>query len=219
MERKKNLSERAYDYLLEKILRQEIRCGEKIPVDALASEMGISRTPFAEALARLEKSGIVEVFPRRYAMVTSFDKKSINDLGMVRISVDILAAQLAIQNGSNADFDQLSLVAEECLEAARKGDVYEWIRLECEFHIELASIGGNENLVHIMKDLYLKIRLLQFVIYKKNEISLKMIKLHFDLIEELKKRNVDGALSFLYRHLGYFYELDPAKFKATTIEF
>jgi len=219
MSEKQNLSETVYQVLLEKILRQEIACGEKIPVEALAREMGISRTPFVEALARLEKSGLVKVNPRRSAEVVVFDERSIQDLGIVRIAVDTIAVQLAIQYGSNADFERLTRVARECYRVAQEGDVYEWIRNECEFHLGLARIGGNINLIHIMEDLYLKIRLLQFVIYKKNEISLQMIELHFDMIEELKKRNVDGTIAYLYRHLGYFYNLDPSRLKTAMIAF
>lgn len=219
MGEKKSLSEGVYEAVREKILRQEIPCGSKIPVDRLAEELGVSRTPITAALVKLDTEGIVKLHPRRFAEVVDFTPEDVHDLGLTRIAVDTLAVQLAIQNGSNADFDRLGEVARECYEVAEEGDVFNWIRLECEFHLGLARIGKSQTLTHIMEDLYQKIRLLQFVHYKKNEISLRMIELHFDLLDELKKRNVPGALAFIHRHLGYFYDIDPARLKTVVIDF
>lgn len=216
---KKSLAEGVYEAVREKILRQDIPCGARIPVDRLAEELGVSRTPISNALVRLSTEGIVNLYPHRYAEVVSFTDQDVRDLGLTRIAVDTLAVQLAIQNGSNADFDALADVARACLEVARQGDVFNWIRLECEFHLGLARIGRSQNLIRIMEDLYLKIRLLQFVHYRNNEISLQMIELHFDLLEQLKKRNVSGALVLIHRHLGYFYDIDPTSLTSVIVDF
>lgn len=216
---KKSLAEGVYEAVREKILRQDIPCGARIPVDRLAEELGVSRTPISNALVRLSTEGIVNLYPHRYAEVVSFSDQDVRDLGLTRIAVDTLAVQLAIQNGSNADFDHLTEIARTCLEVARQGDVFNWIRLECEFHLGLARIGRSQNLIRIMEDLYLKIRLLQFVHYRDNEISLQMIELHFDLLEQLKKRNVSGALVLIHRHLGYFYDIDPKSLTSVIVDF
>ena len=216
---KKSLAEGVYEAVREKILRQDIPCGARIPVDRLAEELGVSRTPISNALVRLSTEGIVNLYPHRYAEVVSFSSQDVRDLGLTRIAVDTLAVQLAIQNGSNADFDQLSEVARSCLEVARQGDVFNWIRLECEFHLGLARIGRSQNLIRIMEDLYLKIRLLQFIHYRNDEIILQMIELHFDLLEQLKQRNVSGALVLVHRHLGYFYDIDPASLTSVIVDF
>ena len=215
----KSISEGVYEVIKEKILRQEYPCGSKIPVDQLAVELGVSRTPITAALVKLDAAGIVILHPRRYAEVVDFTPDDVQDLGMTRIAVDTLAVQLAIQNGSNADFSWLEKLAEDCYQMAKEGDVYNWIRLECEFHLGLARIGKSQNLIHIMEDLYQKIRLLQFVHYKKNEISLKMIELHFDLLQELRNRNVHGAMSYIHRHLGYFYDIEPERLRTVVIDF
>lgn len=217
--KKTNLSKDVYLAVREKILRQEIVCGSKIPIDRLAEELGVSRTPITAALVRLESEGIVIIYPRRFAEVVTFTSDDIHDLGLTRITVDSLAIQLAIQNGSNSDFDHLMMMAEECSRLAGEGDIFNWIRLECEFHLGLARIGKSQNLIRIMEDLYQKIRLLQFVTYRKNEISLQMIELHFDLLKELRKRNVSGSLEIIYKHLGYFYDIEPGQLKTVVIDY
>ena len=216
---RKKLGETTYQKITELILRQEIACGDKIAVDAISKKLGVSRTPVTEAVQRLAKEGIVELFPHRSAEVVRFSKKEITDLGFTRIALDTLAVQLAVRYGSNDEFDKLKTVADECYEVAAIGDIYNWIRLECEFHLGLAKIGKNDNLSRIMEDLYLKIRLVQFVNYVESEVSLNMIKLHFDMIEKLKERDVDAVLKLIHTHLAYFYDLDEHSIKTLLIEF
>jgi DNA-binding GntR family transcriptional regulator len=213
------LGESTYKTIAEMILRQDIPCGSRISVDALSRKLGVSRTPVTEAVQRLAKEGIVKLSPHRSAEVVSFGTKEITDLGLTRIMLDTLAVQLAVRYGSDAEFDRLRQTAEACLEAAEKGDIYNWIRLECEFHLGLAEIGKNENLCKIMEDLYLKIRLVQFVTYVESELSIKMIKLHFDIIDRLKARDVNGVFKFLYKHLAYFYSLDEHEVSTIRINF
>lgn len=213
------LGETVYKQISELILRQEIACGDKISVDALSKQIGVSRTPVTEAVQRLAKEGLVKLYPHRSAEVISFDKKAKTDLGLTRIMLDTLAVQLAVRHGSVAEFDELRKIAGECYEVAKAGDVFNWIRLECEFHLGLAKIGKNENLSHIMEDLYQKVRLLQFVSYVDNDISLNMIKLHFDMIDKLEQRDVDGVIGLIHKHLSYFYELDEQEISLVRIDF
>ena len=219
MENKQMLGETVYKQILEMILRQEIACGDKLAVDKLSKQLGVSRTPVAEAVQRLAKEGLVKLYPHRSAEVVSFDRKAKTDLGLTRVMLDTLAVQLAVRNGSDAEFDELRKIAEECYEVAESGDVYNWIRLECEFHLGLAKIGKNYNLSHIMEDLYQKVRLLQFVDYVDSELSLNMIKLHFEMIDSLKKRDKDAVIGLIHTHLSYFYELDEHSISLVKIQF
>ena len=219
MAARQKLGETTYKELSEMILRQEIACGDKISVDALSKMLGVSRTPVTEAVQRLAKEGIVKLNTHRSAEVIQFTKKDINDLGLARIALDTLAVQLAVRNGSDAEFDELRKLAQECYDVAKSGDIFNWIRLECEFHLGLAKIGKNENLSKIMEDLYLKVRLLQFVTYVDSEVSLNMIKLHFDIVDKLKERDVNGVISFLHKHLAYFYDLDEHSISTIRIDY
>ena len=216
---RQKLGDRVYAELSEMILRQEIACGDKISVDALSRKLGVSRTPLTESVQRLAKEGIVKLYPHRSAEVVSFTKKDVNDLGLARISLDTLAVQLAVRNGSDAEFDDLRKIADECYRVANSGDIYNWIKLECDFHLGLARIGKNENLSKIMEDLYLKVRLMQFVTYVESEVSLSMIKLHFDIVDMLKARDARKVLHFLHRHLAYFYDLDEHSISTIMIDY
>jgi DNA-binding GntR family transcriptional regulator len=60
----------------------------------LANALGISRTPVREAINRLEKEGLVEIFPQRGAYVVQFSEKDIFELFLIFL---IMAVVLMIK--------------------------------------------------------------------------------------------------------------------------
>ncbi len=207
MDKKKEsiLSETVYDHVLKMILKQEIKCGEKIPEEKITHMLGISRTPIREALRRLSNEGIVNIYPKRHAEVITFDEKAIKDLGVLRISLDILAAQLAITNGSNANFMKLKEIADLCYEAAKSGDVYNKIKLDCDFHLKLAEIADNPLLYRCQKALYLKVHLIQASKYVNIDDAVKKIEGHYAIIDGLMKRDEEVVTKSIQEHLIAFY--------------
>ncbi len=70
MPRKKPSQSRSLNYVSDKIIRSELKPGEKIQEEKLAEELGVSRSPVRESLRILEKARLVEVVPRHGARVT-----------------------------------------------------------------------------------------------------------------------------------------------------
>lgn len=52
-----------------RVLSGAIPTGARLRQESLAAEFGVSRTPVREALRKLQASGLVEVLPRRGALV------------------------------------------------------------------------------------------------------------------------------------------------------
>ena len=205
---KSNLSEQVYEQIRDMILKKEIAAGERIPEEKIALQSGVSRTPIREALRLLSNQGLVKLYPRKYAEVVTLTEKEIKELALLRINLDSLAVQLAIQNGSNADFMRLKQLADECDRAAEDGDVYNRIKLDCDFHIALTEIGGNELLIKIQKELYLKVHLVQANPYEGVEDSLHKISHHQEIIKGLMERDVDKVIHLIFTHLNTFYKLN-----------
>ena len=136
-----NLSQTVYDYIMKMLLKQEIKCGEKISEENISERLNISRTPIREALRLLASQGLLVIYPKRFAEVVTFSENDKQQIGIVRLNQDIFSAKLAIQNGSNADFLNLSRIADECEQYAKEDDMYMRITTDCRFHLMLAEIG------------------------------------------------------------------------------
>ena len=88
--RKQLLAEGLFHLIGERIISGELAPGARIRDAELAAELAVSRTPVREALQRLERIGMVTMYPSRYTEVTSVNDESI------RISHEFAGLQAAI---------------------------------------------------------------------------------------------------------------------------
>lgn len=203
-----SLSQQAYEQIKKMILHLEIKPGERIPEEKIAEIVNGSRTPVREALRKLGDEGIVTIYPGRYSEVAYYDKSVVKEIGELRLSQDLLSCQLAIRHGSNSDFARLSHIAEMCEMSAKKGNVYERIAFDSEFHLEIARIGKNELLIQNQAKLYRKIHLIQISKYTNIDDSIVQIKKHKDIIAAFYDRDYGKIKILVCEHLEKFYDID-----------
>lgn len=202
------LSETVYQHILNQIFNGQLRPGEKIAEAKIAAEFSTSRTPIREAMRKLQSQGLVNIYPNRHAEVVNFTDKEIQDIGAIRISLDLLSIKLAALYGSRADFLRIREIAESCLNAFREGDGLARRRLDTEFHMELARVAQNELLYQMLSDLSLKIQFILLYTHFSVEDEELHLKEHLEIIDKLMCNDVHQALFLSVQHLTEFYHLD-----------
>src|SRR5258705_8401441 len=88
--------EQAYNHILQSILSGELTPGMRVPAEAVAETLGVSRMPVRDALRRLEGDGAVMIFTNRGASVAEFSQPEIVQLIEMRATLEALAARLAL---------------------------------------------------------------------------------------------------------------------------
>ena len=78
-----------------RVLSGAIPTGARLRQESLAAEFGVSRTPVREALRKLQASGLVEMLPRRGALVRGPSAREVREAYEVRAELEGLAASLA----------------------------------------------------------------------------------------------------------------------------
>ena len=142
---------------MQQILSQQMEPGDRIPEAKIASEFGVSRTPIREALHQLANDGIITIYPKRYAEVATYDEEKFRQIGIVRISLDVLTVKLAIYYGSNAEFDSLTGYADACYNASKGNDIASRIKMDSHFHMAIAKISKNKTLIEMQRQLLLQV--------------------------------------------------------------
>lgn len=191
------------------IFRMELLPGERIPELQISGKLSIGRTPIHDALRRLAAEGLVSIERNRGASVMRFTNEEIREIGTLRLSQDILSAQLAAYYGSASDFERLDRLADACERAAAFGDVYGRICTDDDFHLEIAKIAANAQLLRQQYALYQQIHLIQVSQYTDVENSLIQIHHHKPIIAALRSRDLDALRGLICRHIKDFYQLDP----------
>jgi DNA-binding GntR family transcriptional regulator len=203
-----NLSEPVYKHLVDMILSLQLKPGEKIPETKIAEQFGISRTPIREALRKLANDGLIRIQPNCYAEVASFDETYIRHIGELRIAIEQMVIKLAVLYGSNADYKRLLKYADEYCRSTKEDDQTAQIKIDMEFHLELARISQNQLFEEIQRGLNLKI---EFILACKNinlEDTKSIMKAHYKLVDALFARDEKTAIKVGVQHLVDSYSLN-----------
>lgn len=99
--------DQVYRLLRRALLTQRIPPGTRLVENDVAERLGVSRTPVREALRRLESDGFVIRRQGSGLEATSMTPTEIDDIFLIRGELDRLAATLASQRATPADWHQV----------------------------------------------------------------------------------------------------------------
>jgi DNA-binding GntR family transcriptional regulator len=91
----RTLTDWAYHELKEAILQLRFRPGEPLRESVLAAMLGVSKTPIREALAWLERDGLVEMEVFKGAVVTGYSRRDLEEMYELRLLLEVAAARQA----------------------------------------------------------------------------------------------------------------------------
>lgn len=159
-----SLRQKTYLGLKDLILTGRLRPSERISESRLAEMLGVSRTPLREALMKLEKEGLVVAQRNVGYSVVDIGIKTICDLLIVREVLDARAAELACEEASEADLDQVrQIIAEmEALaqtEAIEPGEAARQLDLGLRIHHVIAEMTRNDALIRLTSQIYQQLQM------------------------------------------------------------
>jgi len=174
------LNERVYDELRARLLTRRHAPGAKLSLHALASELGVSRTPVHHALTRLVSEGLLSVKPRRGYYVTPVTAQALGEGYEVRLALELLAAERTVGRLETSPIQAFASL----LEAAAAAISHEqWDSANAAFHEFQIDLAGNALLSSVYREL--SVNLLMQVIRGGH------VEGHADLVTE-HRRIVDG---------------------------
>ena len=140
---KETLAVQIAQYVSDKIIRSELKPGEKIQEEKLAEELGVSRSPVREALRILEKDRLVEVVPRHGARVTEMSGEFVDHLFDILAELYALGARRFAERSTEADQQRLHSAQEALDQAAAEGDILGYYQAFLEY--SHAGLQGAKN--------------------------------------------------------------------------
>jgi DNA-binding GntR family transcriptional regulator len=130
-----------------RIMDHAIAPGERVSIDGLARELGVSPTPVREALARLESAQLVVKEPLRgYRTTPLLTPGQLADLYRFRLLIEPWAAATAAERADAPG--RARLAAELAAADAPESDTYAAYRAfsahDARFHLLLAQLAGSD---------------------------------------------------------------------------
>jgi DNA-binding GntR family transcriptional regulator len=151
---RKRATDEVYDTLREAILNRMFKPGERLQVDEIAERLGVSLTPVRHAIQQLATEGLIEIKPRSGTFVATLSLEEIEATFDVRIALECLAAEKAMERVRAADLARLTELLDilrvpvKSEETLRKHE-----KANSELHTLLIEAAGNRRLTEIYKGL------------------------------------------------------------------
>ena len=152
------LADAVYAIIRRSIVRHELAPGLHLSVPAIASQLGISRSPVHEAIKRLVQEGLATEEPRRGAFVTVYSPPALLPLYEVRCALEGLTATLAAERASTEAIEAMRRVLAAEAEAIARDDIERHIEIDIEFHRLLMGAAANPTLEEMLGQIYERIR-------------------------------------------------------------
>jgi DNA-binding GntR family transcriptional regulator len=144
--RRATLSEDAYGAVRTLLLDgARFRPGDKLSIEELSRELGVSRSPVWSAIARLEAEGLVEIAPRKGVYLIGFEPEKLRALFEVREALEGMAASLAASRMTDAEIDAAAACVEQQREALKTRRVEDYSAATLAYHN--AIIAGSRNAI------------------------------------------------------------------------
>jgi DNA-binding GntR family transcriptional regulator len=145
-------AEMAYDSIKDGITSGVISPGEWLREYAVASSLGLSRTPVREALRALAAEGIVELEHNRGARVIAWTSEDIDEVYRLRALLEGFGATLAARHATTEQLAELRRVEDKYEQAVESGEDSAIASAECNnaFHAAVLDASGSGRLATLV---------------------------------------------------------------------
>lgn len=148
-----SLGSRTFVILRDKILNEEYTKGQKLNEVVLAKELSISRTPIREALKQLELEGLVRSIPNKGVYVIGFSPRDIDDMFEIRLALEGLAIELAIDRMDEEHMNHIKEIFELMEFYTAKDDQKKISVLNIQYHDAIYQSTCSQYFAQLLKDI------------------------------------------------------------------
>jgi DNA-binding GntR family transcriptional regulator len=195
------LTASAYEFVRSEILRRRYLPGTLLTEGALATELGMSKTPIRHALRALHQEGLLELGPRRQMIVCREPPAQRHELVEVREALERIAILHACRSMSDEELDQVRTLLRRQRRAAEAGREDDFVELDEELHITLAERAGLRLVPRVLRQLRGFVRLMQLNTRRDSGYLLRVYAEHERLVDAVEAHDEAAAIEALREHL------------------
>lgn len=189
-----SMVEQAYRQLRRRILDNVWPPGYQALEQAVAADLGMSRTPVREAMIRLRNEGLVEVVPRHGMRVLPVSPADMREIYEILSALECLAAELVARRAPS-DLELAPLVeSTQAMDRALAGDDLDaWAAADEVFHRALIELSGNRQLQQTVLNYWDRAHRARLFSLKLRPKPVNSTHEHRQLVERLRAGDAEGA--------------------------
>jgi DNA-binding GntR family transcriptional regulator len=182
-----------------RILTGALPPGLNVNQEQLAADLGVSITPLREALRRLEMEGLIRLEAHRTVVIAPLTGRELDELYVIRIELDSLAAGLASAKAPDA---QLAAIGELARQKPAKEPVAQLERNRA-FHRAIYASCGNGALIAYLDQLWDRTDRYRLILVKEELVlGAASRQDHIDIADAVADRDADRAARLTRTHIA-----------------
>ncbi len=191
-------NEDAYRAILDMVLNQELRSGERTSVNLLAARLRMGKTPIKEAIIRLRTEGLLTVSGRSGTTINEVSPSQAIEMFEARHLLEDFVSDAIIENISEQQLSRLNIL----LRTMRKLSIERTSNLSAEFvhankafHLLIVASSGNATISRLYEQLQIHAQIMSYLLANQADpvaAAEKRQKEHEEIVRAIEKR--DAAL-------------------------
>ncbi len=209
---KSTLARDCYQVLKRAIVNLDLAPGAPIDEGQIAAQLGISKTPVREALARLIGEGFCVLGLERKPMVSEISIEGVRELYHVRLMFEPASVHQITPHISNEDIATLARMIEASQEALDRDDGAAFVGANETFHSALIGHSGNRYLIGISSGIFEQANRISVAIYRAEQhlayfaLSVQGLENHRHILDAIRARDADRASAAMSADIGLFLQ-------------
>lgn len=199
-----SLASRVYDQLEYNILSGAYAPGEIISETRLSEELGVSRTPIREAMAKLAHERLIKDSPQG-TVVIGVTENDVKDLFEVKRRLEVITTRRAVDNISEEGLKALKENVDQQEFYAQKGDSFKVRDLDTEFHDIIYKECGSTTLETIMSPIHHKMMKYRRISLEKPRRIMDSVAEHKAIYDAILHKDGDKVESIMLIHIDHAY--------------
>ena len=198
MKKKAPLSHHVYASIKNAIITAQREPYERLIEEAIAADLGTSRTPVREALQKLEKEGLIFRRPESGFAVKGVAEEEVEDILGLQCLLEGYAGRLA---ASRITDDELRSLNDLVSRQDGCSDTETFIRLDGEFHDALHRAAKNARLYDLVQGLRDSIDRYRIIVFRSQARLHLSVKDHKEMVSLMRTRNGRKIEKLIRTHL------------------
>lgn len=195
------ISVKLREILEERIVTGHYRPGTRLDETELACEFSASRTPVREALIQLSSAGLIDIRPRRGAVVAEASHSRIYEMFEVMAELEAMSVRMAVRRHNEEDLRRIESSLKACKIALDQCDLDAYYHENAHFHRALYAASHNQFLYEKVCELSKRLspyRRLQLRVRGRIQISCDE---HTRIAKAIGEGNAELTVKLIRKHV------------------
>tara|TARA_R110000787_G_scaffold66210_2_gene148828 strand:+ start:1546 stop:2280 length:735 start_codon:yes stop_codon:yes gene_type:complete len=196
-----SLSQKVYMSLKQAILSLAFRPGELMQKSQICKELGVSRSPVTEAMARLASEGLADIVPQAGTYVTRFSMAEIREGAFLREALELAAVERVATTITEEQLVLLkrNLRIQEVL--MQDGDTAGFHQMDAELHELILSFTGYRRLASLAETAWIHVNRARHLNLPMPGRMQATLAEHKAIVAALEARDPEAARQATRHHL------------------